>query len=168
VAVMKRSLPLLIGLTTAIVACQIAHCELPDAPVVTTSPKPVTVHHDYLRNSLLAGVLMARAADWASTEQCLREPAPAIPTNLPIGMVHWKREGCREAILPSAIAGNKFALAMFEASMFSGEVMLSNRLARHHHRLALALDAVSFAATSATAAHNYQIAHSKLTRTVIK
>jgi hypothetical protein len=130
--------------------------------VLPDAPRPIqTPHHDVLRDSLLTGVALARVADWTSTEDCLKNPRYTTPPiALPVNKtVTWSSTGCEEKILPMAIAGSKYRLAAFELGMTAGEVYLSGRLAKHHRRLALAMDAASFAATSLTAANNYSKAH---------
>jgi hypothetical protein len=150
-----------------VVSCAFGE-ELPETPepvaLMTTSHTTKTTaqaKRDYLRDGLLTGVLLARTADWISTQQCVRDAKPIAPKI--VGT--WKAQGCQEKELPAALAGSKIGLAAFELGMFSGEVALSNHLASHHHRrLAVALDAVSFALTAATDAHNYAVAHKSLTR----
>ena len=98
-----------------------------------------------VRWALLGAVAAARAFDWSSTQECLREPS----------------EICHEVMLPDAAARSKPELALIEAGALGTEVLLSNHLARRHPKLTIVGDALSLSAVLATDVHNYDQCHGK-------
>lgn len=129
----------IILLTLTVVPCLAQ--ELPDTPLVsqTKSNTVETRTQRYIRYEIILDTAAARAADWASTQQCLRT------------------DGCHEAILPNALAHSKVGLALFETGMVGVQWWASNRLARRHPKWAMFADAAQFVAISATVNNNYRI-----------
>src|ERR1700753_3889478 len=62
--------------------------------------------------SLLAGTVLGRAADWASTEECVR------------------RSWCQEKLLPGGLVRSKGGVAAYEAGSAAGVGLLQWELTR--------------------------------------
>jgi hypothetical protein len=97
--------------------------------------------HRNLNYALWSSLVLSRTADWVSTEEMLRRPIQL----------------CHEVILPDTITRNKYGFGLFEAASAGGEIYLSHRYGKRHPWILHAIDAASFAATSLTAIHNYDV-----------
>jgi hypothetical protein len=89
--------------------------------------------------SLAGSVVVARALDWTSTEECLRRP--------------W----CREAELPTALVKNKFGFAAFEGAVSGFSILAQYEVSRKgHKRLARWGQGVDLGALAYSVVHNYR------------
>jgi hypothetical protein len=89
--------------------------------------------------SLAGSVVIARALDWTSTEECLRRP--------------W----CREAELPTVLVKNKVGFAAFEAVASGFSVLAQYEITRHgHKRLARLGQSIDLGAIGYSVLHNYR------------
>lgn len=148
--------PLCVLLTAVLLMGGVGLCGqvLPEAPPAAFSgtppfsttgtrniPQPVHATGTRIATySLWAGYAAARAADWASTEECLR-----LPSHL-----------CHEAELPG-ITANRIAFAVFEVGMTGAVIYVSHRLGKEHRWMGLGISATSFTLLSIIDAHNYQV-----------
>jgi hypothetical protein len=66
--------------------------------------------------TLAGSVVLGRALDWTSTEECLRRP--------------W----CREVELPTELVKNKVGFAVFEAAVSGFSILAQYEMTRHGHR----------------------------------
>ena len=99
--------------------------------------------------SLYSGVFATHAADWASTQQCLRTSREQEKAGL-VGV-------CHEGLLPNALAESKVGLGAYEAATAGLEVYSQYLLTKHHHRsLARIAQLINIGATSYVVEHNYQ------------
>jgi hypothetical protein len=106
----------------------------PSAPIPQASPLCGAV--DW---SLAGSVVIARALDWTSTEECLRRP--------------W----CREAELPTALVKNKVGFAAFEAGASGFSILAQYEGTRKgHRRLARLGQSVDLGALGYSVLHNYR------------
>jgi hypothetical protein len=105
-----------------------------------TLPRPHVFHAtDY---ALAAGVFVARAGDWASTEECLRRPYAQ----------------CHEVELPNALVHSKAGFAAFSFGVSAASFVFQYELTKHGHRtIARVFTAAHIGMTSATVIHNYQL-----------
>lgn len=121
--------------------CLIVSVAAASGQTLIQAPAPAAVQHSGFalaaHYSLLAGVAGARAVDWAATSQAMRE-------------------GFQEGELPASIAKSKPGLAAFEFGSFALESFLSQRLYRHHPRLSILVDSVSFGVLIQTDVHSYR------------
>jgi len=128
----------------AVLALLAIGCSLALAQDLPTAPKPTrsveTPFQRDIRFSLLGEVALSRAADWISTQQCVRMASI-----------------CHEAELPNAIAKSKPGLVMFELGMTGLEVWGSNKLTRKHPKLAIFADTLSVVSITATVGYNYSV-----------
>lgn len=122
------------ALMLALFACNVnAHGkQVIDAPPIGSHPTKFT------HFTLLAGVAGARAADWASTSQAMRQ------------------SGFREGELPKALAASKPGLTGFEFGAFAMETYLLKRLIHRDPKLTILGDAISFSSIALTDIHNYR------------
>ena len=98
--------------------------------------------------SLYSGVIATHAADWASTEQCLRTSQQQEKAGL-VGL-------CHEGLLPSALAESKAGLGAYEATTAALEVYSQYLVTKHHHqRIARIAQLANIGATAYVVAHNY-------------
>jgi hypothetical protein len=154
---MKRSVVLLTGLAFVLSTSEGFAEELPASPeMVVLQPPPVTTQKPQLPlrripwvdYSLYGGVLATHAADWASTEQCLRTSQ------------EQEKEGfaglCREALLPAALVESKVGLGAYEATTAGLEIYSQYLLTkRHHGRMARIAQLANIGGTAYVVAHNY-------------
>jgi hypothetical protein len=105
-----------------------------------TLPRPHVFHAaDY---ALAAGVFVARAGDWASTEECLRRPYAQ----------------CHEVELPNALVHSKAGFAAFSFGVSAASFVFQYELTKHGHRtIARVFTAAHIGMASATVIHNYQL-----------
>jgi hypothetical protein len=93
-------------------------------------------------------VIATHAADWASTEQCLRTSQQQEKAGL-VGL-------CHEGLLPSALAESKAGLGAYEATTAALEVYSQYLVTKHHHqRIARIAQLANIGATAYVVAHNY-------------
>ncbi len=76
--------------------------------------------------SLYSGVVATHAADWASSEQCLRVSQEQEQAGF-VGL-------CHEGLLPTALVENKVGLAAYETTMAGLEIYSQYLLTKHHHK----------------------------------
>ncbi len=117
----------------------IAHAEpgLPDAPAPIHGAKLGLT--DW---SLAGSVLVNRALDWISTEECLRRP--------------YQR--CHEGELPNALVQSKTGFAAFEFSTSVLSVFCAYEMTKHgHRRLARIGQAIDSGLVAGTVERNYRI-----------
>jgi hypothetical protein len=89
--------------------------------------------------SLAGSVVIARALDWTSTEECLRRP--------------W----CREAQLPTVLVKNKVGFAAFETVASGFSILAQYEMTRHgHKRLARLGQSINLGAIGYSVLHNYR------------
>jgi hypothetical protein len=110
---------------------------LPSAPVAVAVKTPVFGAVD---GSLAGSVVVARALDWTSTEECLRHP--------------W----CTETELPSALVKNKAGFAAFEAGVSGLSILAQYEMTRRGHRRWARLgQSIDVGSIGYTVMHNYRI-----------
>ena len=155
---MKRSLALLAGLALVFSTSTGFAEELPEAPrmgLVRPSVRvPVRNHplpqkrNAWVEYSLYSGLIATHAADWASTEQCLRTTQEQEKAGF-VGL-------CHEGVLPNALAESKVGLGAYEAATAGLEVYSQYLLTKHHHgRIARIAQLANIGSTAYVVAHNY-------------
>jgi hypothetical protein len=113
---------------------------LPSAPIPVTVKSPLFGAVDW---SLAGSVVVARALDWASTEECLRRP--------------WQE--CNEGELPAALVKNKPGFAAYEAGVSALSILAQYEMTRHgHRRLARLGQGIDVGSIGYTVVHNYRMA----------
>lgn len=158
---MKRSIAFLAGIALVLPLSAFAG-ELPETPgmglVPTSTAASLAQRPPLLRRiswvdfSLYAGVVATHAADWASTEQCLRtsqeqEKAGSAGT-------------CQEALLPTALVENKIAFGAYEAATAGLEIYSQRLLTKHHQRrIARIAQLANIGGTAYVVVHNYRTIH---------
>jgi uncharacterized membrane protein YebE (DUF533 family) len=106
----------------------------PNAPIPQAAPLFGAV--DW---SLAGSVVIARALDWTSTEECLRRP--------------W----CREVELPTVLVKNKVGFGAFEAVASGFSILAQYEMTRHgHKRLARLGQSIDLGAIGYSVLHNYR------------
>jgi hypothetical protein len=111
---------------------------LPRAPKPVAAKSLLFVAVDW---SLAGSLVVARALDWTSTEECLRRP--------------WQQ--CHEAELPAALVKNKPGFAAFEAGVSALSVLAQYEMTRHgHRRLARLGQSIDVGAVGYSVLHNYR------------
>jgi hypothetical protein len=109
---------------------------LPSAPIPLVVKSPLFGVVDW---SLAGSVVMARALDWKSTEECLRRP--------------W----CREAELPTVLVKNKVGFAAFEAGVSGFSILAEYEMTRRgHRRLARLGQSIDVGSIGYSVLHNYR------------
>jgi hypothetical protein len=89
--------------------------------------------------ALAGSVVMVRALDWTSTEECLRRP--------------W----CREVELPTVLVKSKVGFAAFEAGVSGFSILAEYEMTRHgHRRLARLGQSIDVGAIGYSVLHNYR------------
>jgi hypothetical protein len=112
---------------------------LPTIPTPAAVKSPVFAIADW---SLAGSVVLTRALDWTSTEECLRRP--------------WQQ--CHEAELPTALVKNKVEFAAYEAGVSGLSILAEYEMAKHgHKRLARLGQSIDLAVLGDTVAHNYRL-----------
>jgi hypothetical protein len=117
----------------------IAHAEpsLPSAPASIHGVKLGLI--DW---SLAGSVLVSRALDWTSTEECLRRPY----------------QQCHEGELPNALVHSKTGFAAFEFTTSALSVFCEYEMTKHgHRRLARIGQAIDSGVVAHTVERNYRI-----------
>jgi hypothetical protein len=113
--------------------------ELVDAP----RPQPVKTMETHAEHAgrimVLSAVVAARFEDWRTTKRCNQ------------------LSGCHEAELPQAVAGSPWAMAGFEVGWAGAEILVSNKVAKRHPKIAFWGDVISGAAIWSTVGRNYAI-----------
>jgi hypothetical protein len=109
----------------------------------TNAPAATTPHVFHATDyALAAGVFVARAGDWASTEECLRRPYAQ----------------CHEVELPNALVHSKAGFAAFSFGVSAASFVFQYELTKHGHRtIARVFTAAHIGMASATVIHNYQL-----------
>jgi hypothetical protein len=159
---MKRSLALLAGLALVLSTSTGFAEELPESPrmeLVQPSVQVVARNRPlpkkrvtWIENSLYGGLFATHAADWASTEQCLRTSQEQKKAGF-VGR-------CHEGLLPTALVESKVGLGAYEATTAGLEVYSQYVLTKHHHgRIARIAQLANIAGTAYVAAHNYHTIH---------
>ena len=121
---MKRSLALLAGLALVFSTSTGFAEELPESPRMGLAQPSVRVaarnrplpkkRTSWIDNSLFGGLIATHAADWASTEQCLRTSQEQEKAGF-VGL-------CHEGLLPTALVESKVGLGAYEATTAGLEV----------------------------------------------
>jgi hypothetical protein len=116
-----------------------AHAEPNPLPSLPSAPKPVKSHLFGTVDWALAGsVVVGRALDWTSTEECLRRP--------------W----CHEVELPTVLVKNKVGFAAFEAVVSGFSILAQYEMTRHgHRRLARLGQSIDVGSIWYSVLHNY-------------
>jgi hypothetical protein len=108
---------------------------LPSAPKSTAVKSHLFGALDW---TLAGSVVVGRALDWTSTEECLRRP--------------W----CREAELPTVLVKNKVGFAAFEAVVSGFSILAQYEMTRHgHRRLARLGQSIDVGSIWYSVLHNY-------------
>jgi hypothetical protein len=90
----------------------------------------------------------SHAADWSSTEQCLRVSHEQEQAGF-VGL-------CHEALLPTALVESKVGLAAYETTTAGPEISSQYLLTKHRHeRIARIAQFANVTATAYVVAHNY-------------
>jgi hypothetical protein len=155
---MKRSIALLAGLALALSTSAGFAEGLPESPPVGLAQPsvPVTARNrprpqeriSWMEYSLYSGVIATHAADWASTQQCLRTSQEQERAGL-VGI-------CHEGLLPTALAESKVGLGAYEAVTAGLEMYSQYVLTKHHHaRIARIAQLANIGGTAFVVAHNY-------------
>jgi hypothetical protein len=155
---MKRSLALLAGLALVLSTSAGLAEELPatpgtgllqpSIPVTAQNRPPLLKRISWTDYSLYSGVIATHAADWATTEQCLRTSQEQVKAGL-VGL-------CHEGLLPTALAESKVGLGAYEATTAGLEIYSQYLLTKHHHgRIARIAQLANIGATAYVVAHNY-------------
>jgi hypothetical protein len=159
---MKRSLALLAGLALALSTSTGFAEELPESPRVGSAQPSVQAvvrnrplqkkRISWIENSLYGGVIATHAADWASTQQCLRTSQEQEKAGF-VGL-------CHEGLLPTALVESKVGLGAYEATTAGLEVYSQYVLTKHHHgRIARISQLANIAGTAYVVVHNYRTIH---------
>ncbi len=102
--------------------------------------------------SLYSAVFATHAADWATTQQCLRTSREQEQAGF-VGR-------CHEGLLPTGLAESKVGLGAYEATTAGLEIYLQYVLTKHHHgRIARIAQLANIGSTAYVVAHNYQTIH---------
>ncbi len=155
---MNRSLALLAGLALFLSMPKGSAEGLPESPqmglvqpsvrIAAPSRPSLVKRISWVDYSLYSGVIATHAADWASTEQCLRTSQQQEKAGL-VGL-------CHEGLLPSALAESKAGLGAYEATTAALEVYSQYLVTKHHHqRIARIAQLANIGATAYVVAHNY-------------
>lgn len=154
---MNNLLVLLAGLTLVLSTSAGFAGELPASPEMAfVQPPPVATqeHASLLKGiswvdySLYGGVIATHAADWATTEQCLRTSQEQEKAGF-VGL-------CHEALLPTALVESKGGLGAYEAITAGLEIYSQYLLTKHHHgRIARVAQLANIGGTAYVVAHNY-------------
>jgi hypothetical protein len=155
---MKRFLALLAGLALVLSTSTGFAGELPESPRmglvqpsvrVTARSRPQPQERGgWIDYSLYSGLIATHAADWASTEQCLRTSQEQEKAGF-VGL-------CHEGFLPNALAESKVGLGAYEAATAGLEIYSQYLLTKHHHRsFARIAQLVNIGSTAYVVAHNY-------------
>jgi hypothetical protein len=154
---MKRSLVLLAGLALVLSSSTGFAADLPASPEISylqqlqpTAQRPPSLLEriPWVEYSLYSGVAVTHAADWASTEQCLRTSREQEQAGF-VGL-------CHEALLPTALVESKVGLAAYETATAGLEIYAQYLLTKHHHgRIARIAQAANIAVSAYVVAHNY-------------
>jgi hypothetical protein len=155
---MNRSLALLAGLALFLSMSKGFAEGLPESPQMElVQPSvPVTARNRPLPQkrisridySLYSGVIATHAADWASTQQCLRTSQEQERAGL-VGL-------CHEGLLPTVLAESKVGLGAYEATTAGLEVYSQYLLTKHHHqRIARIAQLANIGVTAYVVTHNY-------------
>jgi hypothetical protein len=154
---MKRSIAFLAGIALVLPSAGFAG-DLPETPgmgIVQTSTTaslakrpPLLRRISWVDSSLFAGVVATHAADWASTEQCLRTSQEQEKAGF-AGM-------CREALLPTALVESKIGFGAYEAATAGLEIYSQRLLTKHHQgTIARIAQLANIGATAYVVVHNY-------------
>jgi hypothetical protein len=160
--VMKRSLALFAGLALVLSTSRGFAEDLPESPRmglvqpsvrVTARNRPVPQKRiSWIEYSLYSSLIATHAADWASTQQCLRTSQEQEKAGF-VGV-------CHEGLLPTALAESKVGLGAYEATTAGLEVYSQYMLAKHHHGgIARIAQLANIAGTAYVVAHNYHTIH---------
>jgi hypothetical protein len=155
---MKRSLVLLVALALFLSTSAGFAGDLPESPgmglvqpslaVTAQNRPPLQKRISWTDYSLYSGVIATHAADWATTEQCLRISQEQENTGF-VGR-------CREELLPTALVESKVGLGAYEAATAGLEIYSQYLLTKHHHgRIARIAQLINIGGTAYVVAHNY-------------
>jgi hypothetical protein len=107
-----------------------------------SAPKPAAVKSHLFGTvdwTLAGSVVVARALDWTSTEECLRRP--------------W----CHEVELPTVLVKNKVGFAAFEAGVSAFSILAQYEMTRHgHRRLERLGQSIDVGSIGYSVLHNYR------------
>jgi hypothetical protein len=159
---MKRSLVLLAGLALFLSTSAGFAADLPESPAMgfvqpslslaAQNPPPLRKGISWMNYSLYGGVIATHAADWATTEQCLRTSQEQEAAGF-VGR-------CHEGLLPTALVESKVGLAAYEATTAGVEIYAQYLLTKHHHgRIARIAQLANIGGTAYVVAHNYHTIH---------
>jgi hypothetical protein len=159
---MKRSLAVLSGLALFLSTLTVLAEELPESPragLAQRSPglsaqnRPLPEKRiSWIDYSLDSGVLATHAADWATTEQCLRTSKEQEEAGF-VGR-------CHEGLLPTGLAESKVGLGAYEAATAGLEIYSQYLLTKHHHgRIARFAQLANIGSTVYVVVHNYHTIH---------
>lgn len=156
---MKRFLALLAVLALVLSTSIMGFAEeLPESPRMGLEPPTLGVtarsrpqpleRRGWIDYSLYSGLIATHAADWASTEQCLRTSQEQEKAGF-VGL-------CHEGFLPNALAESKVGLGAYEAATAGLEIYSQYLLTKHHHRcFARIAQLVNIGSTAYVVTHNY-------------
>jgi hypothetical protein len=155
---MNRSLALLAALALFLSMSKGFAEGLPESPQMGLVPPSVPIiarnrplpqkRISWIDYSLYGGVIATHAADWASTEQCLRTSQEQERAGL-VGL-------CHEGLLPTVLAESKVGLGAYEATTAGLEVYSQYFLKKHRHqRVARIAQLANIGVTAYVVTHNY-------------
>jgi hypothetical protein len=125
---------------------------LPSLSLTPQNRPPLRKRISWVDYSLYGGVVATHAADWATTEQCLRTSQEQEAAGF-VGR-------CHEGLLPTALVESKVGLAAYEATTAGLEIYSQYLLTRHHHgRIARIAQMANIGATAYVVGHNYHTIH---------
>lgn len=154
---MKNSLIRFAGLALVLSTSAGFAGELPASPemafvqpsrVAAQERAPLLKGISWVDYALYGGVIATHAADWATTEQCLRTSQEQEKAGF-VGL-------CHEALLPTALVESKVGLGAYEATTAGLEIYSQYLLTRHHYgRIARIAQLANIGGTAYVVAHNY-------------
>jgi len=159
---MKRSLVVLAALALFLSTSAGFAADLPESPgmglvqpslsLTAQNRPPLQKRISWIDYSLYAGVIATHAADWATTEQCLRTSREQEAAGF-VGR-------CHEGLLPTALVESKVGLGAYEATTAGLEIYSQYLLTKHHHgRIARLAQLANIGGTAYVVAHNYHTIH---------
>jgi hypothetical protein len=159
---MKRSFVLLAALALFLATSAGFAADLPESPAMGLVQPTMSLTPEYrpplqkrilwIDYSLYSGVIATHAADWATTEQCLRTSQEQVQAGF-VGR-------CHEGLLPTSLAESKVGLGAYEATTAGVEIYAQYLLTKHHHgRIARIAQLANIGGTAYVVAHNYHTIH---------
>jgi hypothetical protein len=151
-----KKLFVVLALTALVLSISARGADLPETPgmgwvappTVSHVRSPIVRPPSLIDYSLVMSLVASHAADYITTEKCLRTSQVQERAGYP-GV-------CHEALLPNALIENKPAFAAYEATTAGAEIYAQYLMEKHHHRrIARLAQLANIAGTTYVVAHNY-------------